>query len=71
MVISATENARGVQRHVPRENFEFIDAIWCVLMYHCDQIKSKKVPLFIMKNDDYRYAPCYTLAMGYFAPREI
>ena len=31
----------------------------------------KKVPLFIIKNTDYSYTPGYTLAMGYFAPREI
>ena len=27
-------------RDAPRENFEIIDAIWCVLMYYFDQIKS-------------------------------
>ena len=35
--------------HAPRENFEMIDAIWFVLMYYFDQIKSQKVPLFIIK----------------------
>ena len=45
-----------------------IDAIWCVLMYYFDQIKSYKVLLFIIKNIDYSYTPGYTLAMGYFSP---
>ena len=27
-------------RDTPRENFEMIDAIWLVLMYYFDQIKS-------------------------------
>ena len=36
-MISATEGALG---HAPRENFEMIDAIWCVLMYYFDEIKS-------------------------------
>ena len=39
MVISATEML-GVRGHAPRENFEMIDAIWLILMYYFDQIKS-------------------------------
>ena len=31
---------RDVRGQAPRENFEMIDAIWCVLMYYFDQIKS-------------------------------
>ena len=46
-----------------------IDAIWYVLMCYFDQIKSKQVPLFIIKNTDYSYTPGYTVAIGYFAPR--
>ena len=33
-------DARGFRGHAPRENFEMINAIWCVLMYYFDQIKS-------------------------------
>ena len=33
-------DARGARGHAPRENFEMIDAIWCVLLYYFDQIKS-------------------------------
>ena len=36
---------REARGYAPRENFEMIDAIWCVLMYYFDQIKSKKGPL--------------------------
>ena len=38
-MISATEMLGGSE-YAPRENFEMIDAIWCVLMYYFDQIKS-------------------------------
>ena len=33
-------DARKWCLHAPRENFEMIHAIWCVLMYYFDQIKS-------------------------------
>ena len=34
-------DARGLgDMHAPRENFEMINATWCVLMYYFDQIKS-------------------------------
>ena len=33
-------DARGSGTYAPRENFEMIGAIWCVLMYYFDQIKS-------------------------------
>ena len=33
-------DAMGARGHDPRENFEMIDAIWFVLMYYFDQIKS-------------------------------
>ena len=38
-MVSAIE-MQGGSGHAPRENFEMIDAIWCVLMYYFDQIKS-------------------------------
>ena len=54
----------GFGGHARGENFEMIDAIWCVLMYYFDQIKSQKVSLFIIKNIDYSYTLAgYTLAM--------
>ena len=31
-------DAKGVQLHVPREDIELIDDIWCVLMYYFDLI---------------------------------
>ena len=38
----------GVQGHVPRENFDLIDAIWSVLMYFFFiRFSLKNVPLFI------------------------
>ena len=46
-----------------------IDAIRCVLMYHFDQIKSKKSTIIYYINIDYNYTPGYALAIGYFAPR--
>ena len=59
----------GGSGHAPRDNFEVIDAIWCVLMYYFDQIRSlKKYNYLLQKNIDYSYTPGYTLAMGYFAP---
>ena len=30
----------GGSGHAPREKIGIIDAIWCVLMYYLDQIKS-------------------------------
>ena len=33
-------DAMGFGGMLPGENFEMIDAIWCVLMYYFDQIKS-------------------------------
>ena len=39
MLISATDMLGGSGACSPR-NFEMIDAIWCVLMYLLDQIKS-------------------------------
>ena len=33
-------DARGFWGHAPHENFAMIDAIWLVLMYYFDQIKS-------------------------------
>ena len=50
-----------------------IDAIWCVLMYYFDQIKSSKVdlPLFIIENIDYSYTPGYTLAMDILKKNSI
>ena len=55
-----------------RETFEMIGAIWSILMYYLIRFSLKKVPLFIIKNNDYSYTPVGTclLAMGYFAPRE-
>ena len=38
-MISAIDMLGGLG-HAPRENFKMIDAIWCVLMYYFDQIKS-------------------------------
>ena len=38
-MISATEMLWD-SGHAHRENLEMIDAIWCVLMYYFDQIKS-------------------------------
>ena len=34
----------------PRENFEMIDAFWCVLMHILIRIRLKKVTLFNSKN---------------------
>ena len=39
IVISATEMLGG-SGTCSRENFEMIDAIWCILMYYFDRIKS-------------------------------
>ena len=64
-MISASEMLGG-SGHAPRENFEIIDAFRCVI-----RLSLKKVSLFIIKYIDYSYTPCYTLAMGYFATREI
>ena len=55
--------------HGHRENLEMIDAIWYVLMYYFDQIKSKKSTIIYYKNIDYSYTPGYTIAISYFAPR--
>ena len=58
IIMSATEmrgGSGGVRGHDPREKLEMIDAIWCVLMYYFHQIKSKKVPLFIIKTIDYTH----------------
>ena len=39
IMISATQMLGG-SGHAPRENVEMTDAIWGVLMYYFDQIKS-------------------------------
>ena len=39
-MIQAIEMLGGSGAYAPRENFEMIDAIWCVLMYYFDEIKS-------------------------------
>ena len=57
----------GGSGHAPRENFEMIDVVWCVLMYYFVQITTlslKKVLLLITENINYSYTPGYTLAMG-------
>ena len=41
-----------------------IVAIWCVLMYYFDQIKSKQSTIIYYKNNYYSYTPGYTLAIG-------
>ena len=46
-----------------------IVAIWLVLRYSLDQIKSSKSTIIYYKNNDYSYTPG-TLAIG-DAPREI
>ena len=51
-MISATEMLGG-SGHVPRENFEMIYAIWCVLMFYFEQIKSIKSNIFYYKKIDY------------------
>ena len=40
IIISATEMLGDSGNASSRENFEMIDAIWCVLMYYFDQITS-------------------------------
>ena len=40
IVISATEMLGGSGTCALREKLEMINAIWCVLMYYFDQIKS-------------------------------
>ena len=60
----------GGSGHAPHKNFEMIDAIWLVLMYYFDQIKSQKSTIIYYKNNYYSYTPGYTLAIG-DAPREI
>ena len=60
----ATE-MRGVRGNVPPKNFEIIDAIGYVLMYYFDET------IIYYKKYDYSYTSGYTLAMGYFATREI
>ena len=47
-----------------------IDAIWCVLMYYFDQIKSKKSTIIYYKNNYFSYTPGYILAIG-DAPRNL
>ena len=47
--ISCRDAKLEVRGHAPRENFEMIDAIWCVLMYYLIRLCLKKVPLFILK----------------------
>ena len=39
-MISTIEMLGGSDAYAPREYCEMIDAIWCVLMYYFDQIKS-------------------------------
>ena len=53
IMISDTDDS-GVRRHAPQENFEMIGAILI-------RFSLKKVPLFIIKNNDYSYTPGYTL----------
>ena len=40
IMVSATDAIGSSGAHAPREIFEMIDAIWCVLMNYFDQIKS-------------------------------
>ena len=54
-----------------RKNFEMIDAIWCVLMYYLISLRPKKSTIIYYKNNYYSCTLDYTLAMGYFTPREI
>ena len=46
-MISATEMLGG-SWHAPRENFEMIDAFWCIIL-------TKNGPLFFIKNIDCSY----------------
>ena len=62
-MISATEMLGSSGAYAPRENFEKINAI---------SLSLKRVPLLIIKHFDFSYTLVgYTLAMGYFAHREI